>query len=137
MRTAPVSRYRGRGDDGGSAGLFQMGQCCRRQIEHGENICGESPLELLLGNVLHRILWMLFGGIADKNVELSEFLHRLRYRFLTCGFRGKIAFDQQALTAISGNQIRSALRILRFLKKSDGYIGTFPCVGDCDRPAYA
>src|SRR5690606_2426710 len=77
-----------------------MRKGCLGEIEHRKDVRPKCAHELLLGNLLDRLLRMLLGRIIDKNVELAELLYRPLDRPLAKAFAPNVSLNEQALSPL-------------------------------------
>ncbi|MNC19310.1 hypothetical protein D3C75_672400 [compost metagenome] len=73
---------------------------CLGQIEHGENIGTERPLQLLRGDILNLVLRMLLGGIVDQDVEFAQTFHRFVDQILAECLHPDVTGNQNTLPAL-------------------------------------
>src|SRR3954469_8342180 len=59
-------------DDGRA--FLQMRQGSARHVEVTEDVCLESPLELIVRDVRQTVLALLKGGVVNEDVESIEFI---------------------------------------------------------------
>ena len=80
---------------------------------------GAEPTRFLpiVGNwIVAKLLQVLFGGIVDKNIHLSELFYRLRDSLSAKLFLADIAFDQQAFAPVFFHQTLGFSRIPLFFQ---------------------
>jgi hypothetical protein len=89
------------------------------------DVRAHDALQLLAGDVLKGLLYVLLGGVVDEHMQMSITLHRLLDGAPAKGFVADVALDGQALTALVLDQPLHFLRIRHFFEKDDRNVGAF------------
>src|SRR5688572_25694768 len=83
-------------------------------VEVPVNVRAERAIELLVGNLLDRLLMLLIGGVVDKDIQSAKFLDRSPDRFRAELRTLDVARNQQCAASfgLDGLQRRPGVRFL-------------------------
>ena len=106
--------------------------------EQGENIHFKCLSQLLRGNVLNVLHRYLLAGHQGQNVQAAKFFQSVPDEFLTEGFIAEVARQQNGVPPFLPDELRHFLGIALFFGKVvQGYVGSFACIRNGGRTAYA
>jgi hypothetical protein len=77
------------------------------------------------GDIFDAFLRMLFGGVVDEDVEVSEAFNCFFYQILTNAFVADVAGEGNAATALLFDRLFSFFGIFIFVKIADSYVRAF------------
>jgi hypothetical protein len=109
---------------------MEVGQCSVRHVEAREYIRAESALELLTGNPVEALLWVLFGGVVDQDVEPAELRHDVVYGLPAEALIAHVSRQRQAASALFFHEGSGLLRVAVFIEVYHSHIGPF--LGESD-----
>jgi hypothetical protein len=110
---------------------MEVGQCSFRHVEAREYIRAESALELLTGNPVEALLWVLFGGVVDQDVEPAELRHGVVYGLPAEALIAHVSRQRRAASALFFHEGSGLLRIAVFIEVYHSHIGSF--LGESDQ----
>src|SRR5690606_117828 len=88
-----------------------------------EHVRPERLLELLVGDVLERVLVVLLGGVVDEHVEATELRDDLLDGLLAEPRVSDVALDQQRAPALGLDVALHLLGVLVLLEVEDRHVG--------------
>src|SRR5687768_1565487 len=93
-----------------------------RHIEEGEDVRAEGALELLAGDVVKALLWVLLGGVIDQDIKPPERTYGVLHGLLAEALIADIASDRDTAPAFFFHAGLGLLRIAVLIEVDNDHI---------------